>query len=88
MRAIIASLVLAVALALAAGAQGGPSQRPKCSECHSKNPKLLAMHKALDYSNCRMCHISGVRSMDAMRMTEEEKQNRTTNRRCKACHKK
>ncbi|MDA8168850.1 MAG: hypothetical protein M0Z59_04015 [Nitrospiraceae bacterium] len=27
-----------------------------CTTCHSKNPKLVAMHKALGFKDCFKCH--------------------------------
>lgn len=27
-----------------------------CTECHSKNPKMVRMHEALEYKDCFVCH--------------------------------
>jgi predicted CXXCH cytochrome family protein len=27
-----------------------------CTVCHSKNPKMVSMHKALEYKDCFKCH--------------------------------
>jgi len=27
-----------------------------CTVCHSKNPKMVTMHKALQYKDCFKCH--------------------------------
>ena len=60
----------------------------QCGECHSKNPKLRAMHKALNYEGCGNCHRTDVRSIAAMKFPEEEKKNRPQAPRCKSCHRK
>jgi len=27
-----------------------------CNECHSKNPKMVSMHQALEFKDCFLCH--------------------------------
>jgi len=35
----------------------------ECKVCHSKNPKMVAMHKALEGQNCFGCHKVGEKLM-------------------------
>lgn len=35
----------------------------ECKVCHSKNPKMVAMHKALEGQNCFGCHNVGEKLM-------------------------
>lgn len=35
----------------------------ECKVCHSKNPKMVAMHKALLGKNCFECHKVGAKLM-------------------------
>jgi hypothetical protein len=54
----------------------------ECKECHSRNPKLVTMHRALDFRNCAACH--GPRKLgpkaDRHRQMEADP-------RCVPCHK-
>jgi hypothetical protein len=43
--------VLAVAILIATSVQAF-----ECKVCHSKNPKMVAMHTALEGQNCFGCH--------------------------------
>jgi hypothetical protein len=77
-------LVLLAATLLAA-----PSSHAfECKVCHSKNQKMVAMHKALEGENCFGCHKvgekllgkSGPKDLDSLmkrRVTETE---------CRPCH--
>lgn len=31
----------------------------ECKVCHSKNPKMINMHKALNFKDCFTCHKPG-----------------------------
>lgn len=35
----------------------------ECKVCHSKNPKMVTMHKALEGANCFDCHKIGEKLM-------------------------
>ncbi len=71
-KTVINTLILLAALLLLqtspsvaelAGQQKGSGpfgiKMPKCNVCHSKDPKIRAMHKALDYKDCFTCHGPG-----------------------------
>ena len=52
-----------------------------CNECHSKNPKMVRMHEALQFRDCFKCHGLG-----QMKKGEEQKTQMVTDQRCVACH--
>ncbi|GAB4441615.1 MAG: hypothetical protein OHK0040_12850 [bacterium] len=52
----------------------------ECKECHSKNPKMVKMHKALGYKDCFKCHFKGKKSK------EELKTQMLTDEKCTPCH--
>lgn len=52
-----------------------------CNVCHSKNPKMVNMHKALEYKNCFTCH-----RLEKKKSIEEIKTLRTKDNRCVNCH--
>ncbi|MCX7769818.1 MAG: cytochrome C [Proteobacteria bacterium] len=52
-----------------------------CNVCHSKNQKMVDMHKALDNKNCFTCH-----KLEKRKTLEELKNIRTEDARCKKCH--
>ncbi len=54
-----------------------------CNVCHSKNPKMVKMHKELEYKDCFNCHGIGQR-----RSPEDQKRLMVTDQRCIRCHKK
>lgn len=39
-----------------------------CNVCHSKNPKMVAMHRALEYRDCFNCH-----KIESKKTLEEQK---------------
>ena len=49
----IATLILMVTLI---GAGSPSSGDAACTVCHSKNPKMVAMHEALEFKDCFTCH--------------------------------
>jgi predicted CXXCH cytochrome family protein len=52
-----------------------------CNVCHSKNPKMVRMHEALEYKECFKCHGP------ASSRPDKDKQNeRTTGPLCVNCH--
>ena len=54
-----------------------------CNECHSKNPKMVKMHKELEYKDCFNCH-----GPNAGKQLEERKKYRASDPVCSRCHKK
>jgi predicted CXXCH cytochrome family protein len=54
---------------------------PKCKVCHSKNPKMVAMHKALEYKDCFKCHGPGGLWPPNLRAEQMQKDAR-----CTGCH--
>jgi predicted CXXCH cytochrome family protein len=52
-----------------------------CTVCHSKNPKMVSMHKALQYKDCFKCH--GPASDRKAPNTGDEM---TTDPLCISCH--
>ncbi len=67
-------------------AQSGPSgpfgiKMPKCNVCHSKDPKIRAMHKALDYKDCFSCHSPG-----KLWPRELRQKQKTEDPLCTRCH--
>jgi hypothetical protein len=79
----ISLLLLAVALLAA------PSSHAfECKVCHSKNPKMVAMHKALEGQNCFGCHQIGEKLMGKSRPKDLDSlmKRRTTEAECRPCH--
>lgn len=62
----------------------------KCNECHSKNPAMVKMHKALEGRNCFACHKMGEKLMGKgiPRDKEAQLKRRATDPLCFECHKK
>lgn len=54
-----------------------------CNVCHSKNPKMVQMHKELGFKDCFVCHGRGMK-----RNAEEQKAQMAGDRRCVGCHKR
>ena len=77
MKIYIIAIAIIAALAGTAWADGFG-----CTECHSKNPKLKAMHEALEFKDCFTCH----NSVTNVRFSDEAKRNRDKDPRCVRCH--
>ncbi|MBJ6726056.1 cytochrome c3 family protein [Geomonas sp. Red875] len=62
----------------------------QCNECHSKNPAMVKMHKALQGRNCFACHKMGEKLMGkgVPKNREAQLQRRETDPLCFECHKK
>jgi len=71
-------LVTATMIAFLCAAQ--PAQAA-CTVCHSKNPKMVRMHTALQYKDCFKCH--GPASDRKRPNAGDEK---TTDPLCAGCH--
>lgn len=79
----ITMMALAFLLSLAAGAHAF-----ECNECHSKNPKMVAMHKALRGQNCFNCHRMDEKLMGKGRPKDLESlsKRRVSDPLCLPCH--
>jgi hypothetical protein len=60
----------------------------ECKVCHSKNPKMLAMHKALEGKNCFGCHQVDEKLMGRSRPKDLDSlmKRRTVEAECLPCH--
>ena len=54
-----------------------------CTVCHSKDPKMVRMHEALEFKDCFVCHGPA-----AKKSNDEPKKQMLTDERCVKCHKK
>ncbi|MBI5103247.1 MAG: cytochrome C [Nitrospirae bacterium] len=63
-------------------ATGNPGDASACNVCHSKNPKMVNMHRELGYKDCFKCHLNGIKDSP-----EEKKLQMETDERCVRCHK-
>ena len=62
----------------------------ECNECHSKNPAMVRMHKALQGRNCFDCHKIGEKLMGKAVPKDKATQIKRslTDPLCVECHKK
>lgn len=60
----------------------------ECKVCHSKNPKMVAMHKALQGQNCFECHKVGEKLMGKSQPKDRDSllKRRVTETLCLPCH--
>jgi len=60
----------------------------ECKVCHSKNPKMVAMHKALEGQNCFGCHKVGEKLMGKGKPKDLDSllKRRVTEAECLPCH--
>ena len=60
----------------------------ECKVCHSKNPKMVAMHKALQGQNCFGCHRMGEKLMGKAAPKDRASllKRRVTEAECLPCH--
>jgi hypothetical protein len=60
----------------------------ECKVCHSRNPKMVSMHKALEGQNCFTCHRAGEKLMGKGRPKDMESllKRRVTESECLPCH--
>jgi hypothetical protein len=54
-----------------------------CTVCHSKNPKMVRMHEALEYKDCFVCH-----GPTAKKSNDTPEKQMTSDERCVRCHAK
>jgi hypothetical protein len=52
-----------------------------CNVCHSKNPKMVKMHEALEFKDCFKCHGFSEKKTTAMRKVQM-----MTDPLCTDCH--
>jgi len=62
----------------------------QCNECHSKNPAMVRMHKAVQGRDCFACHKIGEKLMGKGIPKEKEAQmkRRESDPLCVECHQK
>ena len=62
----------------------------QCNECHSKNPAMVRMHKALKGRDCFGCHKMGEKLMGKGIPKDKgaQVQRRVSDPLCVECHKK
>ncbi|MBI2354504.1 MAG: cytochrome c3 family protein [Deltaproteobacteria bacterium] len=81
----------AVSIAVILGALALPLRAAafECKVCHSKNPGMVAMHKALQGRNCFDCHRVGEKLMgkSAPKGRDSLLKRRVTEAECLPCHK-
>lgn len=60
----------------------------QCDECHSKNPSMVRMHKALQGRGCIGCHKLGEKLMGKSRPKDKNSllRQRVADRLCSECH--
>lgn len=60
----------------------------ECKVCHSKNPKMVAMHRALEGQNCFGCHKVGDKLMGkgATKDLGSQLKRRVSEAECRPCH--
>lgn len=60
----------------------------ECKVCHSKNPKMVAMHKALEGKNCFGCHKVGDKLMGKEQPKDLNSlmKRRASDAECLPCH--
>lgn len=60
----------------------------ECNVCHSKNPKMVAMHQALKGQNCFSCHKVGEKLMGKGKPKDMDSllKRRVTEPECLPCH--
>ena len=80
-RAIVFTMLLLVAQS---------AQAFQCNECHSKNPAMVRMHKALQGRDCFACHKIGEKLMGKgiPRDKVAQMSRRVSDPLCVECHKK
>jgi predicted CXXCH cytochrome family protein len=54
-----------------------------CNVCHSKDPKMVDMHRALGFKDCFVCHGPG-----SKRLALDQKKQMNTDPLCFGCHRK
>jgi len=60
----------------------------ECKVCHSKNPRMVAMHKALQGKNCFDCHKMGDKLMGKAQPRDRDTllKRRAGDPACLPCH--
>jgi hypothetical protein len=60
----------------------------ECKVCHSKNPRMVAMHKTLEGENCFACHRVGEKLMGKAKPKDLDSllKRRLTEAECLPCH--
>lgn len=76
-------MLLILTLLLAA-----PAAAFECTVCHSKNPAMVKMHRALQGQGCFGCHKVGAKLMGKGQPKDKDSllKRRETEEVCRACH--
>ena len=71
-------------------ASAGTAGAFECKVCHSKNPAMVRMHKALQGRGCFDCHKVGGKLMGKSQPTDRESlvKRREADGACVECHRK
>jgi hypothetical protein len=79
---------IVAALTLLSLSWGAVTHAFECNECHSKNPKMVAMHTALRGENCFGCHKVGEKLMGKGQPKDRESllKRRISDPLCLRCH--
>ena len=77
----LAWLVMSIGAAQAGPFGSGGMQMPKCTVCHSKNQDMRAMHAALEYKDCFLCHGPG-----GLWPEEKRTEQKAADPECARCH--
>ncbi len=79
----------AAALASAVLVMHGPAHAFECKVCHSKNPAMVRMHKAVQGRGCFDCHSVGEKLMGKSQPKDRESllKRRASDPLCVECHK-
>lgn len=89
MRDLFIVTVVGALLALASPALSAKKEF-KCTECHTKNPKLYRMHEAAGFKDCMLCHKPGSfrfgQALGGNTPTPEQVSRWATDPVCMRCH--
>ena len=68
---------------------GGYASAFQCNVCHSKNPAMVRMHRALQGRDCFSCHNIGEKLMGKSQPKDRESllKRRVSDQHCTECHK-
>ncbi len=78
---VLLFMLTTIAETKAEPAPNGFTKMPKCKVCHSKNPKMVAMHTALEFKDCFKCHGPG-----GLWPPEKRQEQMSTDPLCTRCH--
>jgi len=82
------SIVVAAVVCWAVFFKTGAARAFECKVCHSKNPAMVRMHKAVQGRNCFDCHKVGEKLMGKGQPKDPDSllQRRVSDPLCMECH--